>query len=316
MPTQLTIEQLLSVIATLPDPLFVLTESGRYAAVCGGGDQRFYHDGSGLIGLSIYEVIPTEKADWIMAQIATALREQRLCTVEYGLAGSDVEGLDTDNGPSGQIWFEGRIQPLPFQIDGERAVVWSARNITERHRLENELRRLSEFDELTGAVSRRRLMSELADSYNKFRRYEKNTALLMFDTDHFKNINDFFGHSVGDRVLHSTAQLCISRLRGVDIFARFGGEEFVALLPHTSLEEASQTAERLRSAIAENSVAYEGGEVTITVSIGISVIGENDTSYEEVLKRADDALYEAKNLGRNRVVAIAPNESSITQQRG
>lgn len=298
----LTLEMLLSIVTALPDPLFILTENGQYAGVFGGGDRNYYHDGSGLVGSSLYDVLPRDKADWFLEQISQSLREQRMCTVEYGLAGSDVEGLDTEKGPSGEIWFEGRIQPLPFRIEGERAVVWTARNITRRHQLEAQLLRLSEIDELTGAYTRRRLMKELDLKFREFRRYAEPTALMMVDIDHFKQVNDEFGHVAGDQILQSTVHTCMQQLREVDLFSRFGGEEFVVLCPHTGEQEAREMAERLRQTVMQNAISLSGRKIHVTISIGVSLIREADQSFESVIKRIDDALYAAKDKGRNCVV--------------
>lgn len=301
----LTLEKLLAVVTALPDPVFILTESGHYAGIFGGGDPNYYHDGSGLVGSSLYDVLPRDKADWFMEQVEKSLREQRLCTVEYGLAGSDVEGLDTDRGPSGEIWFEGRIQPLPFQIEGERAVVWTARNITQRYQLEGQLRRMSEMDELTGTYNRRKLLEELEEKFREFRRYAYPTALLMIDIDHFKRVNDRYGHVAGDEVLRATARVCMAQLRDVDLLSRFGGEEFVVLLPHTGIEAALGTAERLRKAVEQNIVKQSGSDISVNITIGVSVMKDSDPGFESVIKRIDDALYEAKRAGRNRV-SVAP----------
>jgi diguanylate cyclase (GGDEF)-like protein len=301
----LDIEQLQSVINLLPDPVFVLTESGCYAGVYGGSDPSYYHDGRVLVGRSLHDVLPRDKAHWMMEQVARALRDDCLSTVEYGLTGRDVEGLDNGQGPSGEIWFEGRIQPLPFCVDGERAVVWAARNITERHRLMTELLQMSESDELTGAYNRRKLMAELEERYNEFRRYGHSISLLMLDLDHFKQVNDRYGHAAGDEVLRSTVRACKGQLRDVDILARFGGEEFVALLPNTPLEVARSSAERLRETVAHNVIHHAGSAIRITVSIGISSFREADHDFEAVVIRADDAMYLAKQLGRNRVEVAA-----------
>jgi diguanylate cyclase (GGDEF)-like protein len=237
-----------------------------------------------------------------MLQVKKALNENRTFTVEYGLAGEEVTGLDTEKGPRGEIWFEGRIQPLPFSIKGKRAVVWTARNITERFGLESQLRRMSETDELTGAYNRRKLLEELEVKFREFRRYGDPTALLMMDVDHFKRVNDKHGHIAGDTVLRSTVQLCMEQLRDVDVFARFGGEEFVVLLPHTELEEAAETAERLRQRVADHYFAHENRRISVTISIGVSVLDRQDQGFESIIKRVDDALYEAKHRGRNCVV--------------
>ncbi len=298
----LTLEKLLEVVTALPDPVFLLTEDGHYAAVFGGGDVNYYHDGSGLVGMSLYDVLPRKKAEAFMLQVKKALYENRTFTVEYGLAGEEVEGLDAEKGPRGEIWFEGRIQPLPFSIDGKRAVVWTARNITERFGLESQLRRMSETDELTGAYNRRKMLEELEVKFREFRRYGDATALLMLDIDHFKRVNDRHGHIAGDAVLRSTVQLCMEQLRDVDVFARFGGEEFVVLLPHTERKEAAETAERLRQRVADHTIEQEDKRINITISIGVSVLEQSDQGFESIIKRADDALYEAKHRGRNCIV--------------
>lgn len=138
MPPSLSASQLQDVLASFPDPVFLLTRSGRYAAVYGGTDSRYYHDGSGLVGKRLHDVLKPEKAEWFLAEIARALNSKGLHIVEYGLAGSDVLGLDIA-GPGETIWFEGRIQPLTFLIDGEDGVLWVASNITARMSIESQL---------------------------------------------------------------------------------------------------------------------------------------------------------------------------------
>ena len=297
-----TIQLLQELVTALPDPVFILTESGRYAAVFGGTDPRYYHDGSGLVGYKLHDVLPQEKADWFLEQIQISLKEQCLHTIEYGLAGPDVEGLDIARGPNGEIWFEGRIQPLSAPVEGERAVVWVARNITERYQMEAELRRLIDTDALTGVFNRRKLLEELAERFREFRRYGKSLALAILDVDHFKTINDRFGHLVGDDVLRQISRVCEEQLRDVDILARFGGEEFAVLLPNTDVAGARLTAERLRQAVEQNVVQLSKGNYCVTISIGVSGLRAADKGVVDVLKRADDALYQAKRAGRNRVV--------------
>ena len=122
-------EQIADILAALPDPAFILTRSGCYAAIFGGSDLRYYHDGSGLIGKSLHDVLHTEKATWFAKEIEKALSSQQLHIVEYELAGSDVKGLE--DGPSNVIWFEGRVQALNFQVLGEDAVLWVASNMVK-----------------------------------------------------------------------------------------------------------------------------------------------------------------------------------------
>jgi len=297
--------QLQEIAACLPDPVFILTESGRYAALLGGKDPRYYHDGSGLVGCRLHDVLPGSKADWFLEQIRLALRLERLHTVEYGLAGDDVDGLNPAAGPEGELWFEGRIQPLASLFEGERAVVWVARNITRHYEREVALRHSSETDALTGLFNRRKLLAALQERLCEFQRYGHPMALLMLDIDHFKAINDRYGHMIGDQVLCCVARVCAAQLREADLLFRFGGEEFVALLPNTALPQARLTAQRLRQQVeheVKGMLCEASDEPPVTISIGVSELASGDTDIAAVLKRADDALYQAKRTGRNKVV--------------
>jgi signal transduction histidine kinase len=131
-------QMLAATLDALPDPAFILSRSGRYVAVFGGTDKRYYHDGSGLVGLSIGDVLAPEKTLWFLAQIETVLQTRQLLVVEYALSGSDVKILN-DEGPSEAIWFEGRVQALNYQVDGEEVVLWVASNITASHQLRLDL---------------------------------------------------------------------------------------------------------------------------------------------------------------------------------
>jgi len=296
-------ELLREALASLPDPHFILSESGRYLAVLGGKDPCYYHDGSGLAGFSLHDVLPAEKADKLLEEIARSLREQRLCTIEYELSGDEVNGLDSGVGPAGKIRFEGRIQPLSSLFEGERAVVWVARNISHRYEEEARLRHMSETDSLTGLFNRRKLLSTLSERFHEYQRYGHPLAILMFDIDHFKQINDRFGHIIGDEVLRHISQVFTGSLRNVDLLARFGGEEFALLLPNTGLEQARMVAERLRQLVVQPPCCPTVHDLEVTISVGVSVVTAGDSGPQEVLKRADDALYEAKRSGKNRVAA-------------
>lgn len=294
------LDVLLDMLVALPDPVFLLTESGRYAAIIGGQDRKHYHDGAHLVDFSLYDVLPKEKADWFLAQIKLTLDVGSLQVVEYGLAGSDVQGLDTGDGPEGEIWFEGRIHPIANLVNGERAVVWLAANITRRHQLEYRLHRLSETDELTGAYNRRKLFEELRRVFGAYRRYQTPACFILFDIDHFKAINDSYGHINGDKVLRDLVALSKEQLRETDIFARFGGEEFAILLPNTNLPQALQLAERLRAQLEAYSFLPENPQPPkVTISLGVSEFLLLDDEIESIVRRADEALYAAKDAGRN-----------------
>lgn len=172
---------------------------------------------------------------------------------------------------------------------------------TQELRLANEkLAALAATDALTTAYNRRHFMELANDEFARSLRYGRQLSVIAIDIDHFKHINDRFGHDAGDKVLVKLTDTARETLRPSDIFARFGGEEFCILLPETGLEEAMLVAERLQSAISQQYVASEQGQhINFCVSMGIAALCDDDANTEYVLKRADRALYAAKDAGRN-----------------
>ncbi|AKV98061.1 sensor domain-containing diguanylate cyclase [Marinobacter flavimaris] len=295
------LQQMRAVLEALPDPAFILSRSGKYIAVFGGRDARYYHDGTGLIGKYISDLVKPDKAEWFLEQIGRALESCKLLVEEYELSNRDVRGLP-DEGPEDPIWFEGRIQALDFQVDGEPLVLWVASNISERHELEIRLRELSDTDQLTGLFNRRKLEHDLALHFETFTRHAVPTTVLIFDVDNLKKINDSKGHHVGDEVLLAVANTCRSELRKTDIACRFGGDEFVVCLPNTAPDRALKFAERLQQDLRQALMDFSVGDIAATISLGAANISSEDRSYEDTLKRADDALYKAKRLGKDRIV--------------
>lgn len=297
----INVEQMAIILDTLPDPAFVISRSGKYVAVFGGRDNRYYHDGSGLVGTYISDVIKPDKANLFMRMIDQALASGNLLIEEYELSNRDVQGLP-DYGPEEPIWFEVRIQALSFSIDEEDVVLWVASNISARHNLEIKLKELSHTDQLTGLYNRRKLEHELTLHYESYVRHAVQTSILMFDLDNLKKINDSMGHHVGDEAIRAVADILRLTLRKTDCACRLGGDEFVVALPNTGSEQAIQFASRIlehsRQALSRFSVDH----VLVTVSIGVTMIVPEDCSYEDTIKRADLALYEAKNGGKDRIV--------------
>lgn len=296
------VEHMARILEALPDPAFILSRSGKYVAVFGGRDTRYYHDGTVLIGQSIPDLIKPEKANWFLQRIGEALASRKLLIEEYELSNKDVKGLP-DEGPQEPIWFEGRVQALDFQVDGEEVVLWVASNISARHTLETQLRALSDTDQLTGLFNRRKLEHEMSIHFESFSRYHVPTSVLMFDLDNLKHVNDSLGHHVGDEMILAVAETCRTELRKTDIACRFGGDEFVIALPSTGLEQALLFANRLQARFREALSHFSLEHVAVTASIGIATMIPEDQSYEDTLKRADGALYAAKGQGKDRVVS-------------
>lgn len=178
--------------------------------------------------------------------------------------------------------------------DSYNSIVFS--DITIQENYQQQLLDLSIRDPLTGIYNRHFYNQKIEEEIQRFQRYHNEFSLIMFDIDHFKNVNDLYGHDMGDKVLIEYTKLVSSTLRKTDIFCRIGGEEFVIILPHTPIDEAKSLAEKLRIQIEEHKII-----LPITVSFGVVVFKEIDNEHS-VLKRADKALYMAKERGRNRVV--------------
>lgn len=166
---------------------------------------------------------------------------------------------------------------------------------------DRRLIRLATTDELTGLLNRGAFDRELAREFERARRYERSLALMLFDIDHFKRVNDTYGHPIGDQVLRAVGKVVLSTVRACDLPGRYGGEEFAVGLSETSIEGAAAAAERIRKAIAGSVYRTERGDFRITVSTGVVALAGN-LGLNDLVRRADAALYEAKQGGRDRIV--------------
>ncbi|MFT3848846.1 MAG: diguanylate cyclase [Propionivibrio sp.] len=182
--------------------------------------------------------------------------------------------------------------------DRTRALDQANAELREANRV---LEKLAASDSLTELANRRVFFERAAAEVLRAHRYGHPLALQMLDLDHFKSINDHFGHAAGDEVLRQLAGVVRANLRHNDLAARIGGEEFVVLLPETRLTDAAQHAERLRAAIAALRIPFAQSMISVTVSIGVAALDSGELSPEPMLMRADSALYGAKQDGRNRL---------------
>ncbi|MBU2869763.1 sensor domain-containing diguanylate cyclase [Colwellia sp. E2M01] len=297
----LTLKNMSEILNSLPDPTFILTKAGRYVEIFGGKDLRYYHDASKLVGLSVTDVLNTEKSDWFLGKIKEALKTNKLLITEYNLSRKDVKGLD-DDGPSNIIYFEGRIQPLNFSVEGEPAVLWQATNITQRYQLEEKLRTISETDPLTGIWNRRYFYQMIEKQKGVANRSLLPMSLLMLDIDHFKVINDQWGHKIGDLVLSEVVKVMLDCIRESDLIIRWGGEEFLIFMVKSGLAAAACVAEKLRLRIESYSFI---NDIKVRVSIGYVQWDTVNKNIEETIANADTALYLAKSEGRNCIKAYS-----------
>jgi diguanylate cyclase (GGDEF)-like protein len=170
-----------------------------------------------------------------------------------------------------------------------------------------ELEKVAYIDYLTGALNRRKFFQLGEHQFSLFKEHITFFSIIMLDLDYFKNLNDKFGHAAGDAFLKAFTKSIIDHKRPSDILGRLGGEEFALILPETKLEFAVEIAERLRSLCEYDEVLFNKKVLQTTVSIGVTEIWGKDKSFNDVLKRADEALYQAKRKGRNRVQLIVRN---------
>ncbi len=207
-----------------------------------------------------------------------------------------------DRTPIDQHLSSGRVIRCQCAVlpGGGRMLTYS--DVTDIVRHAEELERLATTDGMTGIYNRRHFMTLADHELNRSRRYGRPLSFLMIDIDFFKSINDRFGHEVGDHmIVHLTTLACASK-RDLDVLARIGGEEFALLLPETDMAQAQLVAERLRRDVAENPLIANSDRISTTISIGVAACSDATIGIADLMRAADQALYEAKGGGRNRVV--------------
>ena len=173
-----------------------------------------------------------------------------------------------------------------------------------RHRA--ELIRLAERDDLTGLLNRRAIVRKAVEFLTRARESKGTLIIGLIDLDHFKSINDRFGHAVGDQLLQRFAAALRTSMHTREVFGRYGGEEFLVLFPDSSLDQARQSAERLRGALRDQRMRVDDQDVSVTLSLGLASYEAGDVLFDQVARRADIALYVAKTQGRDRVEVFNP----------
>lgn len=199
-------------------------------------------------------------------------------------------------------WEETVITPIQNAAGKTTYYVSIKEDITARKLAERELERLATTDSLTGLLNRRSFFAKAEKLYERSLHEPYELAVLMMDIDHFKKINDLYGHQAGDMVLHGVANCLLKNLRPTDVIARYGGEEFVVMLPRIPFATLLLLTDRLNATIRETSFTHNDTKIVVTISIGASILTRDSTSLEELLSQADKALYQAKQNGRDRAV--------------
>ena len=199
------------------------------------------------------------------------------------------------------VWIEGSGAVVEYDESTNQPVrlCGTHEDVSQRKELENQLEYQATHDQLTGLFNRVELWKKLEVEINRSTRYQHDLSLFLIDIDHFKKINDNFGHKTGDSVLFEFAKVLQDQVRKTDFTSRYGGEEFLVILPETSLEKAEELAERLRQRVSETKINSGSRTLQITISIGIATSPQHGIKASELFDSADMAMYQAKENGRN-----------------
>lgn len=272
--------------------IYMKDENRRFKYVNSKVANLFGYEADYVVGKRDIEILNKEVADnfWEMDKEVFESNEPK----------SQEEVYFDDKGNERHYWSK----KLPFKMQGDDflSLIGLSTDITELQKLKEKLKRQSITDYLTKAYNRRFFVEQAKLEFKKSQRHGLDMSILIIDVDWFKKINDTYGHLVGDKVLIEIVKVCNHLKREEDVFCRIGGEEFAFILPYTNIVQASEFAQRIKDYQERNPLkGICKDEINITYSMGISSCFQLDESYEDVFSRADDALYEAKDTGRNRI---------------
>jgi two-component system, cell cycle response regulator len=279
-------------VDALPNLSFIYDQDGRYLEILANEASLLRARPEELLGRLIRDVMPADVSKTMEDAIHRAIETRKTQVIEYKI--QTVTGKEH--------WFEGRIA-LMGQSDGDNSkVILTATEISQRVALYEEVQRLAMQDSLTNCFNRRHFFKLAEQEFQRAERYHHSLAVIMLDIDHFKKFNDIYGHPAGDKVLCDLVDTSRGSLRGIDIIGRYGGEEFVFLLPETHLQGALKTAGRLRQELMK--IKVSDGEAGLSVTVSLGAAGYEPDSKEvatldQLIRLADESLYDAKAAGRN-----------------
>jgi diguanylate cyclase len=250
------------------------------------------------------------------AQAIGKICHNYICPAEIGSCPITDKGQQVDNSERILLTTDGRKIPIlktvaSINLSGRKHLLESFLDITQLKLLQNQLEILATTDPLTGVFNRRHFIELTEKEINRSQRSKVPLSIAMIDIDNFKRINDTYGHTIGDLVLKELVALCNNNLRTYDILGRLGGEEFAITTVGCALQEAYSLSDRLREKVANHIIHAGGKDISIKISIGVSELSGNMENVDSILNRADQALYLAKNAGRNRVEKLSRAGSSL-----
>lgn len=290
-----TSENLLPFIESLPDAVVIVNTNHEIALVNSQAGQMFGYPANTLKGSDLTMIIPELHRDTHRHNVDTYFQKpvHRPMGAQKRFSGVRADGTEVPVD----------IMINIITLDGVRVAMALLRDVTYQRELEDRLTLESLTDEMTGFYNRKHFNARLEAQHSGFVRSGLPTSVIMFDFDHFKRINDQYGHAGGDLVLIDAARMVQKELRPLDVGCRIGGEEFAIILPNTQLQSAVTFAERIRQLIEAMTFTLDDVSFHATVTMGVASFASTDTSYDSLMKRADEALYVGKVTGRNCVVS-------------
>jgi len=289
----------------MPDRHFLIDETGKIYHCFGNVSHELFYQMEGLDKYSVSDIPINGDKTLVMDKINECLVTHKIVSFEYSLSLAELNKVfPSITGPKTEQWYELKIYPTNFTQDNKKIIILSSRHITERKKQEIALKKLTITDPLTGLYNRRYAATELTNCLHLFKRYKTDVSLLLIDIDHFKRINDQYGHDIGDNALVKLSTFFKKEMRKGDFVCRMGGEEFMIVMSNTSTSQALKFAARLLSNVRKLTIETSKGSLYLTLSGGISQLQIDDKSIDVAIKRADDAMYLSKSNGRNRVTIM------------
>jgi len=267
-------------------------------------------EGARILGNNLFETFPDIPEEWFKTKIDTVflLKNRAFTTWEQRPNIFEFSNYRPVTNIADFMYQNTTLIPLgdgSGEVDQVGIIVYDVTDAaTTKNALENfnqELEVISRQDALTGLFNRGYWEECLRREFKRYRRTNRSPSLLMFDIDHFKRVNDEYGHPAGDEVIRTVASIVSDGIRETDMAGRYGGEEFAVILVDTEQEGAEITAERLRQAVEMSTISHGGHDLKVTISVGVAELNEGAADYEEWIGHADRALYHSKENGRNQI---------------
>ena len=271
-----------------------------------------------VVGHNIFQVFPELPHKWLKRKVESIfqLKSQSFCSWEQRHHLFELQHTRPISTNSHFMAQNCTFLPLERKDESDKVciLIEDVTDVCHYQTMLNktleELAQANRIDGLTQIFNRKHWEECLEKEFSRARRYQHGLALIMLDLDHFKLLNDTYGHLGGDLVLIETAKVISALLRLGDLFGRYGGEEFAIILPNTNILGALDVAERIRVAISKNVINFQESEIKVAASVGVAVISEEDNRYEDLISNTDLALYDAKASGRN-IVCVSKKLTEV-----